>query len=269
MMFFNTDLFTLPFMAHAWESGTIVAVLSAFVGFFIVLRNSSFAAHALPEAGFAGGAGAVLFCVDPVLGLASFSVAGALLIGWMEKRGRSDTGTALTLTAALGTGALFLSLSDKYASGAYALLFGQIVGVSLSQVVAAALIALFCVACLALLYRPLLLSSVSEEVARARGLPARALNIVFLVVVGLSAAAVVPIVGALLCFSLLVCPTAAAMLLSRSPRGALLLSLIFSLLDIWFSIALGYFTGLPVGFFVSVIGAGLYIGARIFRRLRT
>lgn len=265
---FDTGLFTLPFMAHAWESGTIVAVLSAFTGFFIVLRKSSFAAHALPEAGFAGGAGAVLLCVNPVYGLAAFAMVGALLVGCLEKRGRGDTVTALMLTAALGTGALFLTFADKYASGAYALLFGQIVGVSSSQVLAVAAIAIVCIVCLMLMYRPLLLSSVSEEIARAKGLPARALNIAFLVIVGLAASAIVPIVGALLCFSLLVCPTAAAMLFSLNPRGALLLSLIFSLLDIWFSIALGYYTGLPVGFFVSVIGAALYAGARIFRRLR-
>lgn len=264
----DAGVFTQPFMIHAWISGTIVAVLSAFVGFFVVIRRSSFAAHALPEAGFAGGAGAVLLGINPVYGLAAFAVGGALLIGYLEKRGHKDVVTALILTAALGIGALFLGLSNSYASGAYALLFGQIVGVNSGQVKDTVLVAAFCLAGLVFLYRPLLLSTVSGEIAGARGVPVHLIEIAFLVVIGIAASVMVPIVGALLCFSLLICPAAASIYLAGNPSKAVRLSLLFSLLIVWFSILFAYITGWPVGFFVSLLGTLLYGIARVTSRIR-
>lgn len=264
----DAGLFTQPFMIHAWISATIVAVLSAFVGFFVVVRSASFAAHALPEAGFAGGAGAVLFGISPVYGLAVFAAGGALLIGYLEKRGRSDAVTALTLTGALGTGALFLGLSNNYASGAYVLLFGQIVGVDSGQLAGTAVGAALCLAGIAFLYRPLLLTTVSGDIAQARGVSVRFIDIAFLCLIGIAASVMVPVVGALLCFSLLICPTAACVYLSSNPGKVMRLSLLFSLLIVWSAIFLAYVTGWPVGFFVAMMGALLYGVARAVSRLK-
>lgn len=259
----DLGLFTQPFMLHAWIGGSIVAVLSSFVGFFVIVRGSSFAAHALPEAGFAGGAAAVFLNLDPAVGLALFAVGGALLIGGLSKKERGDVVTALALVTALGTGALFLGLCDKYAAGAYSLLFGQIVGVSAESVGVTAAIGAVCLLLLAAVWRPLLLATLSREIAQARGVPVRFLEIAFLVIVGLATAAIVPSVGALLCFSLLIAPNAAAARLSGNPSKALMLSLVFSLFAVWLSIMLAYFTGLPVGFFVSMVGALIYAAARL------
>lgn len=264
----DTGVFTQPFMVHAWICGTIVALLSAFVGFFVVIRSSAFAAHALPEVGFAGGAGAVLLGVNPIYGLTAFSVGGALLIGYLEKRGHKEVITALILTAALGTGALFLGLSNNYASGAYALLFGQIVGIDSAQVKSTVLVTALCLAGLAFLYRPLLLSTVSSEIAESRGVPVRLVGIAFLAVIGVAASVMVPVVGALLCFSLLICPAAAAAYLARNPGKVMRLSLLFALLIVWSSILFAYRTGWPVGFFVSLSGTLLYGIARAASRLR-
>jgi zinc/manganese transport system permease protein len=264
----DAGIITQSFMIHAWIGGTIVAVLSAFIGFFVVLRGSSFAAHALPQAGFAGGAGAVLLNINPVYGLAAFAVGGALLIGYLGRKERNDVITALTLVTALGTGALFLGLTNRYATGAYALLFGQIVGVSSGQVVDTAVLGLVCLLCLAILYRPLLLASVSREIAEARGVPVRLLEILFLVIVGLASAVIVPVVGALLCFSLLIGPNAASIYLTSRPGKVMVLSLAFSLVNIWASIVFAYVTGWPIGFFVSMIGALLYAFARAFHYFR-
>ena len=256
------EMLTQPFMIHAWVSGTIVAVLAAIIGFFVVVRSSSFVAHALPEAGFAGGAGAVLISANPIFGLAVFAVGGALLIGTLGRKERGDVVTALTLITALGTGALFLGLTNKYAAGAYALLFGQIVGVSDDQVVSTAVLGAACLLCLAVLYRPLLLVSVSREIAQARGIPVRFVELTFLIVVGLSTSVIVPVVGALLCFSLLIGPSAASIYLTSNPAKAMLLALLFSLVDMWLSVVLAYLSGWPIGFFVSMIGVLLYAVAR-------
>lgn len=262
---FNLEIFTQPFMIHAWMSGTIVAILAAFIGFFIVIRSDSFIAHVLPEAGFAGGGAAVFFSLNPVLGLVLFSIGGGIMIAALDRNEKNEIATTLTLIAALGTGALFLGLTNQYAQGAYALLFGQIVGVSNNQTVMTLILGGGCLILLLSIWRLLLLTSLSPEIARTRGVPVLAIEGLFLLIVAVSTAVIVPVVGALLSFSLLVAPNAASIYFSSHPKKVLLFSTIFSVLNIWFSLLLGYFTGWPIGFFVSVIGMGGYIGARIYR----
>ena len=129
------DMFSQPFMQNALATGSIVAVLAGLVGFFVVLRGLSFAAHSLSQIGFAGAAGAVLMGLDSLWGLVVFALVGALGLGALgtAEYGR-DASTALILVAALGTGALFLALNTTYATAAFSLLFGSIVGVSRAQV---------------------------------------------------------------------------------------------------------------------------------------
>lgn len=264
----NVEIFSNTFMVHAWISGTMVAILCALIGFFVVIRGNSFAAHVLPQAGFAGGAGAVLLNINPMYGLAIFVIGGALLIGCFNEKERTDVITALCLVAVLGTGALFLGLTNKYAAGAYALLFGQIVGVSYEQVVQTAILGVICLLGITFLYRPLLLSSISKEIAESQGVPLRLLEMLFMVVLGLVAAVTVPIVGALLCFSLLIAPTAASVYISSNPRKVVILSLVFSLVTMWISLVLAYYSQWPTGFFVSIIGGFIYLFARVVASLK-
>ncbi|MDD3223149.1 MAG: iron chelate uptake ABC transporter family permease subunit [Clostridium sp.] len=262
-MMLSLGMFTDSFMINAWISGTMVAIICAFVGFFVVIRRSVFAAHALPQAGFAGGAGAVLWQFDPMYGLLTFSVLGALLIGYLSKKEKNDVTTALILVAALGVGALFLGLTDKYAMGAYVLLFGQIVGVSFNQAIETVVLGTICIFVLLFLYRPLVLTSLSKEIAEARGVSTSFFQMCFLVLVGVVCAITVPIVGALLSFSLLVAPTAASIYITSNPKKVMFLSIVLSLIIVWSSLILAYLSGWPIGFFVAIIGAIFYVIARL------
>ena len=118
------------FMVNAWIVASVVAAVAGVVGFFVVLRGSAFVAHALPNGSFAGAAGAALVGVNTLIGLAVFSLLGALGIGLLGRRGRHDVATALTLVMMLALGALFLSLSVQYAPEVYSLLFGEVLGIS-------------------------------------------------------------------------------------------------------------------------------------------
>ena len=259
----NFEIFSQPFMVHAWISGTIIAILSSFIGFFIIVRSASFPAHVLPEIGFAGGAGAILLSVNPEWGLVLFSLIGAVSIGILANKETNEVATSLVLIVTLGTGALFLGLSKQYAEGAYSLLFGQILGVSNNQMFTTAFVSVICLALIIFVFRPLLLDSISPELAKTRGVPIKLIENLFLVAVALATAIMVPIIGSLLCFGLLITPSAASIYFTNDPKNFLLLSLIFSLLNIWASLTLGYLTGWPIGFFVSFIGAAIYLTARI------
>lgn len=249
-------------MSNAWLSGTIIAFLAGSVGFFVVLRGTAFAAHAIPNGAFAGAAGANLVGVNPLVGLVVFALGAAFGISSLSRRTRSDVATALALVMMLALGAAFLATSNAYEPAVNALLFGEILGVSSSELLPVAILAVVCALGLSFLYRPLLLSSISSDLAVAQGINVQFIDAAFLVVVALSSALAVPVVGALLTFSLMIGPPAAARIVASVPHRALALSVVFSMLTLWAAVASSYWTNLPIGFFVGTISAGVYLSAR-------
>jgi zinc/manganese transport system permease protein len=250
------------FMVNTWWVASIVAVVAGLVGFFVVLRGAAFAAHAIPQGAFAGAAGASLLGVNVLIGLGAFSLLGALGIGGLARHARRDVATALTLSFMLGLGALFLSLGSGYASQLLSLLFGEVLGISSSQLVPTLALALLSLVVLAALYRPLLMSSVLDEVAEARGIGPLPMEMAFLAVVALATTMTVPVVGTLLIFSLMVGAPAAARCLTDRPSRALGLSVALALLIVWAAIAASYLTDYPIGFFVGCISAVVYSAGR-------
>jgi zinc/manganese transport system permease protein len=246
------------FMVNAWEVASIVAVVSGVVGFFTVLRGSAFAAHAIPNGSFAGAAGASLIGVSTLLGLGVFALAGALAIGLLGRRGRHDVATALALVMMLGLGALFLSFSEEYAPAVYSLLFGEVLGIASNEIAPTAILGLLCIAAIAVLYRPLMLSSVLPEVGEAHGISRFRMEMLFLAVLALATAMTVPVVGTLLIFSLMIGAPAAARSLTDRPLPAMALSVALALAIVWIAIAASYETNYPVGFFVGALSATAY-----------
>lgn len=250
------------FMVNAWAVGSIVAAVAGLVGFFTVMRGSAFVAHAIPNGSFAGAAGASLIGVSTLLGFGVFAVLGALTVALLSRRGRRDVATALMLVAMLGVGALFVSLNAEYAAETYSLLFGEILGVSASQVLPTVALAIACTGAITILYRPLLLSSVLPDVAQARGIGAFRMDLAFLLVVALATTMTVPVVGTLLIFALMIGAPAAARSFTDRPLVALGLSVAVALLTVWAAIALAYATDYPVGFYVGTISAASYAAGR-------
>ncbi|MGH9030473.1 MAG: metal ABC transporter permease [Acidimicrobiales bacterium] len=257
------------FMTNAWVVATIVAMIAGVVGFFVVLRGDAFPAHAIPNGAFAGAAGAALVGANTLLGLGSFAVLAALGIGWMGRRGRHDVITALALVMMLAVGAAFLSHTTEYSPEIFSLLFGEVLGVSTSEILPVVALAVACLAAIAVLYRPLLLSSAVPEIAEARGIRAHRMEMMFLVVLALATAMTVPVVGALLIFSLMIGPPAAARALTSRPSSAMCLSTVVGLLTVWTAIASSYWTNWPIGFFVGVYSAAAYGIARAVATIRS
>jgi zinc/manganese transport system permease protein len=198
-----------------------------------------------------------------------FAVGGALAVTTLGRRGRSDVVTALSLVVMLGAGALFLSLGNQYSSEVFALLFGQILGISSAQVLPIVVLGIVCAIAMVVIYRPLMLSSVLPEMAAARGISNQGVAIYFAIVVALATAMSVPVVGALLMFSLLVGPPAAARSFFPDPLRAIPLSVAFALVTVWVAITAAFYSNLPIGFFVTAISAVLYGLGRGWFVLRT
>ncbi|HEY2300249.1 MAG TPA: metal ABC transporter permease [Acidimicrobiales bacterium] len=258
------QLLAYPFMRHAFIAGTIVAIIAGVVGYFVVLRQSSFAAHALSEIGFAGASGAVAFGFSAVLGLLGMSLVAAALIGALGKRLRGrDAVIGSVLAFSLGLGSYFLTRYNGNASGAFSLLFGEILGISVRDVWVIAVAGAATLAVMAAVYRPLLFTSLDEHVAEAGGVPVRALSVGFLLVLAVAVTAAVQVVGVLLIFSLLVVPGAIAERLCRTPGRAVLLCVVSSVVFVWGGLTVTFYTNFPVGFLITTFAFVAYVLVRL------
>jgi len=254
---------SFAFMRNAFAAGTASALVAGLIGYFVVLRASSFAAHALSHIGFAGAAGAVLLGINPVLGVGALSLAASIGMGALGRRlqGR-DVVIGLVMAASLGLGYLFISLYSGNASDAYAVLFGQIFGITTGAVRITLLTSVVVLGLLAVMYRPLLFASLDEEVAEARGIRVGAVGLAFMMLLALAVSEAVQVSGVLLIFALLVAPGAIAGRVFRRPAAALALSAALAILITWASLALAFYTPYPVSFYVTSLAFVLYLGVR-------
>lgn len=263
-------LLEFHFMQNALMVGTLVALLAGAIGYFVVLRGQSFATHMLSQVGFPGAAAGVLAHTSPVAGLIVFCVAGALGVSWTGRSvdaGRRSEAAAVgsILAFSIALGLLFIRLYAGSAQGIFGFLFGTILGISDQDVLLTAATTLAGLAVMAVIGRPLLFASVDPDAAEARGVRVRAISIVFLILVALSVAVTVQVVGTLLIFALLVTPAAAAQRLTARPGLGLAVTIAMSLLFMWGGLAIAYFSLYPVGFFVTSLAFATYLGIRFVK----
>lgn len=264
-------MFEFEFMRHAFLASGIVAVLSGFVGWFLVLRGQSFAGHALSHIGFAGATGAALAGIPPLAGMAMAAMASGAVLGW-EPAGDSrsdpvaethrDSTIGLVLAASLGLGLLFLQWQHAPGSSATALLFGNILGIDTVTLGLLAAMSAACLAILGVMARPLLFASIDPDMAIMTGAKRRVLSTGFMMVTGLSTAVCSEMTGVLLVFSLLVGPAATMLRLGLSPWRGLLGSAALALVLSWSGLALSWYTDAPVSFWIGMFAALCYGGAR-------
>ncbi|HEY5110261.1 MAG TPA: metal ABC transporter permease [Acidimicrobiales bacterium] len=260
-------MLALHFMVNAFRAGAVAAVLGAVIGWFMVLRRQSFVGHTLAVVSFPGAAAAIWLGVSATAGYFAGSIAAALVIALVPRTpagraGSQESAVIGTVQAfALASGALFVSLYGGFLDSVTGLLFGSFLGVSDDQVVALVAVAGVVLVVMAALARPLFFATVDRDVATARGVPERALSVVFLLVLGCTAAEVSQITGALLVFALLVMPAAAAQQLTARPVLGLCLSVGLGLAVVWSALGVAFYSTWPVGFFVSTFGFAVYLAA--------
>jgi zinc/manganese transport system permease protein len=206
--------------------------------------------------------------INTLVGLGVFSLGAALGIGKLSRRGRADAVTALALMLMLALGAAFLSQSTEYEPQIFSLLFGEILGVSTSQIWPVAALGAICILAVAVLYRQLLLTAIAPDMAAAQGLRPERIEMIFLVVLACATTMTVPVVGALLIFTLMIGPPAAARSFSDRALVALGLSVVMALVTIWAALACSFTTNWPVGFYVGSFSAAWFVIGRLYAALR-
>jgi zinc/manganese transport system permease protein len=254
------QILTSSFMRNALIGGTLVALAAGLIGYFIVVRNTAFAAHALAHIGFPGATGAVLLGVPVTLGLGVFCIGGALVIGALGKKAEDrEIATGTVLAAATGLGLFFSSQATKSSSTVTNVLFGNLLAVTHEQLVVFGVLVAVLAVTIAAIFRPLLFASVNAEVAEAKGVPVRALSMVFMALLGLAITMAVQAVGTLLLFALVVTPAATAIMLTARPVLAMLVSTALSLVAVWAGLALSSIFDLPPSFVIVTIVCAVWL----------
>jgi len=253
----------LPLVTNSLVAGSLLALVGGLVGVFVVQRDLAFAVHGVSELSFAGASAALLFSLDVSLGAVAGSLVAALLIGLLGARARERNSiVGVLMPFGLGLGVLALALYPGRAANKFGLLTGQIVAVDDARLTAMVAIAAVVVGGLLVVWRPLTFASVDPDVAAARGVPTRALSLVFMLLLGLAVAMAVQIVGALLVLSLLITPAAAAVRVTASPVWVPVLAVLFAQVSAVGGILLALGASVPISPYVTTISFAIYLACR-------
>jgi zinc/manganese transport system permease protein len=259
-------MFEQEFMRNALLAGTGVALACGLVGYFVVLRAQVFAGDALTHVAFTGAIAAAAAGADIRIGLFAATIAVALAIGALGERSHADDVTiGITFAWILGLGVYFLAVFSSGSGagngilGARAL-FGSIFGLSAADARLAAIIATAIILALAAIARPLLFASIDPAVAAARGVPVRALGLIFLALLGATTAEATQAVGALLLLGLLAAPAGAAQRLTPNPYLGLGLSAALAVAATWAGLTIGYLIPtLPPSSAIIAVATAIYL----------
>ena len=258
-------LLAQPFAQHALLAAALVAISCGLIGPFVVTRGMSFAVHGTAELAFTGAAAGLLIAGNPVAGALAGSLVVAALIATLGARPRErDSAIGAILAFGMGIGILLLGYYQGFATAATNILFGNIFGVSGSQLLILIVIGLVVVVVMAIWYRPLLFASIDPEAAEARGIPVRRLGLIFLVVLALTVTGAAQVVGTLLVLSLAITPAAAAQRLSASPLVVAALSVIFAVAAADGGLLASFgASNIKASVFITSISFTIYLAARL------
>jgi zinc/manganese transport system permease protein len=266
----------------ALAAGGVVALVSAIVGSFAVIRGQSYAGHALADISVTGGSASFLVGVSPLWGFVGVGVlaAGVMdMIGVQRPRGR-DLATGIVRGAGLGLAALFLYWDTTHSNvtgATITILFGSMFTISSSLLPVITLLSLVAVGIVAILYRPLLLSSIAADLAAVRGVSVRLVGLLVLVAISIAVALSAMTIGTILSTALLIGPAAIGLRLTSRPGLAMAWGALAGLAATWLGVLLAYDSfywpparhGWPVSFFVvTLIFLGYVATAGITSRVR-
>ena len=261
----------LALLQNSIIAGALLGLIGGLIGVFVMMRDLTFAVHGISELSFAGASFALLVGFNVVVGSILGSLVAALVIGLLGVRARERSSIiGVLMPFGLGLGVLFLALYPGRAANKFGLLTGQIVAVDDPQLYWMIGVTIVVTVALAILWRPLMFATVDPEIAAARGVPVRALSPIFMIILGLTVAMAVQVVGALLVLALLVTPAAAAMRVTASALWVPVLSVLFGTISMVGGILVALGGSLPISPYVTTISFGIYVVCRIIggRRVR-
>ena len=254
------NMFAYEFMRHALIAGTFAAIISGTVGYFVIMRNLSFASHALGHIGFAGASGALLISLPPIVGQLILTLIAAIGIGALGDRiSKNDMVIGIILSFCLGLGTLFLHFYGGYAGQAMIILFGNLLGVSNQDLTLMMWSTILSLVAMSIISKKLLFASLEPELAEAKGMSLFWISIIFVVIMAIAVTIASQVVGIILVFTLVIGPAAIAIQWTQRFWTGISLSAVLSILIVWIGLILSYMTDWPISFWISAIVFVMYL----------
>ncbi|MEY8766936.1 MULTISPECIES: metal ABC transporter permease [Francisella] len=255
------SVFNYTFMIYAFIAGTIIALICGIISFFVIIRRLSFASHALGHISLTGASGAVLLNLSAMTGQLTINLIAGLLMGaFGDKIKKNDIAIGIVLTFFLGLGTYFLFLYQSgYSGSVMSILVGNILTVTLEQIYILLALAIFTIALLAAIARPLFISSIDPVFAESKRISNKFLSILLFICIAITVSMACQIVGILLVFSLLIGPAAIATQWIDGFYKPIALSTVISILTVWSGIIAAYYIDVPISFFITTIICILYL----------
>lgn len=249
-----------PFLQRSLLAGVLVAISCSIAGTFVVLRGLAFLGDALAHGVLPGVAGALLIGAPGILGAAVG--AGVMITGvnlvTTRSRLSSDTAIGLLFVGMLGLGVMMVSRSDSFTGDIVSILFGEILGVSRSDLVQQAIAALVIALIARVFARPMLLLSFDPEQADIAGWPARRVELLMLVMVTICVVMSFQTVGTLLVFGMLLAPAGCGALLARRVPAMMLWGAAIGSLSVYSGLLISYHFDLAAGASVVVVAVAVF-----------
>lgn len=263
-------MFNYEFMKYAFIAGTMIGILCGLMSVFVILRRSSFAAHALGHTSLTGAAGSALVGLPGVVGQLVINAIVAILIGLFgDKIKKNDLSVGVILSFFLGLGAYFLFIfQNNYSGSVMNILFGNILSISMEQIWILLGSCVIVFIGISVLYRVFIFTTIDPELARAYQFPMKNINVYFTLLLSISVSMGCQIVGALLIFALMIIPGAIATQWCDNVFKMIFTSIIISLISIWLSLVVTFYFNIPTSFLITMILCSIYLVGYIFKIFR-
>jgi zinc/manganese transport system permease protein len=256
-------------MIHALLAGILVSITAGLLGLFVIIRHYTFASHALGHIGIPGATGAILLGFSPLLGLSVFCIVGGILIGALgEKMAQREISTGSILAFATALGLYFSGQSSKASKTMQSVLFGNILGVSDSDLTTFAIFTAVIVVIALLIYRPLLFASIVPDVAKVRGVKVQVLNILFVILLALVTTMSVQVVGSLLLFALLITPTTTALNFTANPILVTISAIFLSITSVVLGIVASAALNVSPSFAIVTVSTVFWLASKAVRKIK-
>jgi manganese/iron transport system permease protein len=261
------DPLAYDFFLRALLASGVVGVVCAVVGSFMVLRGYAFMADALSHAAFPGVVVAYLLKGPFYLGAALASVATALAIGWVTRRGglRSDTVIGVLFAGMFALGIFLFSLIPNYVGDLFGFLFGEVLGIGVGDLIALVVLALIVLAVIGALWKELLYSTFDPLGAAASGLPVERLDYLFLAIIAITIVVSLQSVGIILVVAMLITPAATAQLVTRSFGRLIAVAALIGVVAPLVGLYLSYWTNSASGATIVLVETVVFLAALLVR----
>ena len=228
------SLFGYQFMQYAIVGGTLAAATCAAIGLFMLLRREALIGEGIAHVSFGGIALGLFIGVYPVYTALLLSVIATLFITWLRRKGIANSDAAIGIVVAFGLslGLVLLSLSGGFNVDLFTYLFGSILTIDTQDLLTSVGLAAGVLVFLLVLHKEVLSITFDEKAARVSGIPVEKINFAFSILVALTVALSIKIIGILLVTALLILPGVAAMQLRLSFRGTMVFAIAASVISV-------------------------------------